>query len=274
MGTHQVLNSPMMNTMVELLYKRFAAHTQTTGQLLTIPETIPVGLHHLWFVLNSRVLSADPGSLVPICVAIMNIYDQYGEEEMKNLLVPENVKKRAGHNDRISPQEGPNFLNSYQVFFGVFQFNKFGIERQVKRMTMNGRLTLVYFSSLNELKTRHFTGRLMFYGHILTDGVSLNFVFSRLPPLTHYNLYAPDFSRHTNQGHFRIVGLDPGRRDIVATTGGVGDGIYSTRQVSTAEYRSISGVTKRQQQLENLQSTTMITELDGNIVPFSTFESN
>jgi hypothetical protein len=114
----------------------------------------------------------------------------------------------------------------------------------------------------------------MFYGYILTDGVSLNFVFSRLPRPTHYNLYAPDFSRHSIQGHFRIAGLDPGRRDIVTTAGGVGDGIYPTRQVSTAEYRSISGVTKRQQHLENLKNTTMITELDGNIVPFSTFESN
>jgi hypothetical protein len=102
-------------------------------------------------VLNSRVLAADPGSLVPICVVIMNIYDQYVEEEHEEpvrtyafsilplpsthrrfiSLVPENVKKRTGHNDRISPQDGPTFLNSYQVFFDVFQFHKFGIERQV-----------------------------------------------------------------------------------------------------------------------------------------------
>ncbi|SAL98554.1 hypothetical protein, partial, partial [Absidia glauca] len=92
----EVPSSPMMTTILELLYERFAAHTQTTAQPFPIPETIPVGLHHsitqVWTELiglkpesmgelNSRALSADPGSLVPVCIAIINIYDQYGAEE-------------------------------------------------------------------------------------------------------------------------------------------------------------------------------------------------
>jgi hypothetical protein len=154
----------MMTTILELLYERFAAHTQTTAQLFPIPETIPVGLHlsitQVWTELialkpasmgelNSRALSADPGSLVPICIAIINIYDQYGAEEHEEpvrtygfsilpvpsthrrfiSLVPENVKKRTGYNGRISREDGPSFLQSYRVFYDVFQFRKFGIAR-------------------------------------------------------------------------------------------------------------------------------------------------
>ncbi|SAM03841.1 hypothetical protein [Absidia glauca] len=159
-------------------------------------QTIPVGLHlsitQVWAELiaskpasmgelNSRILSADPGSLVPICVAILNIYKQYGVEEHEEpvrtygfpilpvpsthrrfiSLVPENVKKRAGHNDRISRQDGPSFLQSYRILYDVFQFRKFGI------------------ASFEDFLARHGAGRPMFYGYILTDVVSLNFVFAR-----------------------------------------------------------------------------------------------
>jgi hypothetical protein len=139
---------------------------------------------------------------------------------------------------------------------------------------MNGRLTLVYFSSLNDLKTRHITGRLMFYGYILTDGVSLNFVFTRLPSPSRLDLYAPDFNTsHITQGHFNIVGLDPGRRDVVTTAGGRDPGRYSERQVSTAEYHTISGATKRRQYLEIRKHTTIVATEEGVPVTMKQLES-
>lgn len=116
---------------------------------------------------------------------------------------------------------------------------------------------------------------MMFYGYVLTDGVAINFVFSRLPSPSRLELYAPDFdnSRNTIHQRMNIIGLDPGRRDIVTTAGGVGDAIYPNRQVSTKEYRTISGVTKRRRHLETRQATTNITNDDGTTSSMQNLES-
>lgn len=137
-------------------------------------------------------------------------------------------------------------------------------------------IDFIYSHSLDDLKSRHETGRLMFYAYILTDGVSINFVFARRPSPSRLDLYGPDFANaeNTTDGRFNIVGLDPGRRDIVTTAGGVGTGVYHNRQVSTKEYRTISGVTKRRQDLENRKATTTVLTDQGNPVAMDQLESN
>ncbi|SAL94840.1 hypothetical protein, partial, partial [Absidia glauca] len=222
-------------------------------------------------------LSADPGSLVPVCIAIINIYDQYGAEEHEDpvrtygftilpvpsthrrfvSLVPENVKKRTGYNGRISREDGPSFLHSYRIFYEVFQFRKLGI------------------ASFQDFLTRHEARLPMFYGYILTDGVSMNFVFARIPPPSRIELYAPDFnnSRDIIGRRMNTIGLDPGRRDIITTASGIGDATYATRQVSTIEYQAISGAAKRSQYLEIQKATTFITNDDGAVSTMENLES-
>ncbi|KAI8330575.1 hypothetical protein BC941DRAFT_475437 [Chlamydoabsidia padenii] len=94
----------------------------------------------------------------------------------------------------------------------------------------------------------------------------LSTLFSRIPSPSRLELNAPDLNnshQHT-QGHFGLVGLDSGRHDIIITAGGAGDRSFAARQVSTDEFRSISGVTQRQQYLEIQKSTTKITDNEGN----------
>lgn len=162
----------MMNDILDLLYNKFAAHTHASNQTLTIPPAIPFELHdtltQVWTelmdlkptnmgVLNPRVLAANPGILVPIYIAIINTYDRYNQQEHEQplrtysfsilpkpstnrrfiALLPENLKARTGYQGDIRDVEGPSFLKSYQIYHDVFQFRKFGITRQVKRLTMN-----------------------------------------------------------------------------------------------------------------------------------------
>ncbi|SAL99534.1 hypothetical protein, partial, partial [Absidia glauca] len=129
--------------------------------------------------------------------------------------------------------------------------------------------------SFDDFMSRHLSGRLMFYGYILTDGISINFVFARLPSPTRLELYVPDMdnSHRTIEGRFGITGLDPGRRDIVTTAGGAGTGLFHNRQVSTKEFKTISGETKRRQYLEIEKSTTITRSNEGTNISFDNFES-
>jgi hypothetical protein len=131
------------------------------------------------------------------------------------------------------------------------------------------------FASFEDFLTRHGAGRPMFYGYILTDGVSLNFVFARIKPPSRIDLHAPDFnnSRDIIGRRMNTIGLDPGRRDIITTASGIGDAIYATRQVSTNEYRAVSGAAKRSQYLEIRKATTVITNDDGTVSTMENLES-
>ncbi|KAI8330574.1 hypothetical protein BC941DRAFT_518019 [Chlamydoabsidia padenii] len=161
-------HSPMMNTMMDLRYDKFAAHTQASSVVLTIPNTIPIDLHHAmtqaWTymialkpttmdVWTPRVMTANPGCLVPICISIIDIYNRYNAEEHDEplktyslsilptpfthrkfiALLPENIKTRSGYQGVINRGDGPTFLASYQIFNDVFQFRKFGIKRTMMK---------------------------------------------------------------------------------------------------------------------------------------------
>ncbi|KAI8328796.1 hypothetical protein BC941DRAFT_476770 [Chlamydoabsidia padenii] len=132
-------NSPMMNIMIDLLYDKFAAHTQASSLVPTIPNTIPIDLHHamtqVWTdlialkpttmaVLNPRVMAANPGFLT----YSFSILPTPSTHRKFIALLPENIKTRSGYQGAINRGDGPTFLASYQIFNDVFQFRKFGSE--------------------------------------------------------------------------------------------------------------------------------------------------
>lgn len=154
----------MMNLMIDLLYEKFEAQTQASTMTITIPDTIPNNLHvainQVWIsvialkpvnmgILTPRSMAADPGMLIPIYIDIIRTYNAYNDEEhdppLKSYnfsilptpsthrrfiaLLPENIKARTGYQEVIRERDGPTFLKSYQIFYDVFQFRKFGFER-------------------------------------------------------------------------------------------------------------------------------------------------
>jgi hypothetical protein len=100
-------------------------------------------------ILTTQKMSANPGSLVPVYMAILQAYEYYNAQDHERpvktycfsilpqpsthrrfiALVPENVKAMTGYQGAPVVTEGPSFLKSYQTFYDVFQFRKFGIMR-------------------------------------------------------------------------------------------------------------------------------------------------
>jgi hypothetical protein len=109
----------------------------------------------------------------------------------------------------------------------------------------------------------------MFANGILSDGVSVNFLFGRGKPdpelVEPVELEFTDFSEAELAQQFNLIGLDPGRTQAFTAAYGYGSTPHELRRCSTKEYYAIACTKSRNLQTQRLKKEAGIHIIESQI---------
>ncbi|KAH8554188.1 hypothetical protein BGW37DRAFT_421947, partial [Umbelopsis sp. PMI_123] len=112
-------------------------------------------------------------------------------------------------------------------------------------------------------------GKIAFNNHIMTDGYAINFLFARKKPaaenIRNVELSLEDFNSTEIEQSFQPVLVDPGRNQVVTAAYGTGNVRHEMRRVSTKEYYTMVGPTRRNSVLQKEKRETGLERIETNI---------
>jgi hypothetical protein len=93
-----------------------------------------------------------------------------------------------------------------------------------------------------------------FASRVVTDGVSVNFIFARRrssgDSISSVELSFEDFTDREVETHFQPIAVDPGRTQVFTDSYGSGPTPHEVRRCSSKEYYSMTGSTRRNAELQ------------------------
>jgi hypothetical protein len=93
-----------------------------------------------------------------------------------------------------------------------------------------------------------------FASRVVTDGVSVNFIFARRmssgDSISGVELLFEDFTDREVETHFQPIAVDPGRTQVFTASYGSGPTPHEVRRCSSKEYYSMAGSTRRNAELQ------------------------